>query len=58
MLSPDYVVIVLVSIFIIISEHHPSAINTCSLVYIVRVMEFSASITDSCAFQIIRTTYV
>ena len=33
-------------------------INTCSLLYIVRVMEFSASITRACALQTIRTTYV
>jgi len=46
--SPDYVFTVLVSIFmkpIIISERHPSAINTFTLLYTVRVMEFSASIT-------------
>ena len=58
--SPDYVFMVLVSIFmkaIIISDCHPSAINTFSLVYIVTVTEFSASTTCTCALQTIRTTY-
>ena len=44
--SPNYVFTVLLSISmktIIISEHHPSAINMFSLLSIVRVMEFSAS---------------
>jgi len=49
--SPDYVFMVLVSIFmktIIISEGYPSAINKFTLLYIVRVVEFSASITCAC----------
>ena len=55
--SPDYVFMVLVCIFIVFSEPHPSAINTFSLLYIVRVMEFSAFITCACALQMRRTTY-
>ena len=58
--SSDYVFIVLVSIFmktITFSKGHPSAINMFSLVYIVIVMEFFASITRACALRMIRTTY-
>ena len=41
-----------------LSEHHRCAINTFSLVYTVRVMDFFASITCACVLQMIRTTYV
>ena len=54
--SPDYAFTVLASISF--SERHPSAINMFTLVYTVRVMEFSASITRTCALQNIRTTYM
>jgi len=56
--SPDYVFTVLVSIFISKIHNHPSSINIYTLLYRVRVMEFSASITCAYALWKLRTTCV
>ena len=58
--SPDYVFTVLVSIFMKTHNHfwvHCSVINMFTLLYKVRVMEFSGSITRACTLRIC-TMYV
>ena len=51
--SPDYIFTVLVSIFISKTHNHLSTINVFLLVYVGRVMEFSASITPACTLLLI-----
>ena len=58
--SPEDVFTVLVSIFISKSHNHFSSDIQISLywyIYMVRVIEFSASITRACTLWMIRTTY-